>query len=247
MDVMHRAGDGLHQLGGVPRGQWLGKAIGQRSARYVFEHEQEPVIGLAHFEERDDVRMPHQRRGLSLTQPLPPFTRTGPPSAGEQLEGYLSPRRITASQVHHAHRPSAKFALDRETIDLRKPSVREARPVPRERCRPSSTERSMNFRHSVHLSMWLRFREDMIRRTRRPDPSELFPAWATRCHGFLSPSGGDESARPRRFVGGLPPAAIFHVFGSGIRCGVLESQAAAVRSAARIRSRPARTRPNGPA
>ena len=47
VDVVDRAGDRLHQPGGVRRRQRAGKAIRQRPARNVFEHQQEAIIRLA--------------------------------------------------------------------------------------------------------------------------------------------------------------------------------------------------------
>ena len=85
MDVTHGTGDGRHETRGVFWSQRLCEMISQCPAGDVFQHEQEPIIGLRDFVQRNDVGMPHARCRLGLAEPLAAPARAGPPSAGQEF------------------------------------------------------------------------------------------------------------------------------------------------------------------
>ena len=146
MNVTHRACDDFGDSRGCPRRQALGDAIGQRPTRHVFQDQKETIIGLAHLIKGHHMRVSDLRRGMSLSQPMIPLSRSRPLAPRQNLDRNLPPWQVASGQIDHPRRTFTQLLLDGETGELQ-PSLSHGR-----RCREAraflrvALEGSMTFR-----------------------------------------------------------------------------------------------------
>ena len=136
--VLHRAGQFLHELGGLRRTPRRPVPLaGEAAALHVLQRNERPALVFSYFVDLHNVRMVEPGDGLAFRPEARPLLVQGVLGRQDHFQGHDAPQRQVAGLVHHAHAAAAELVQHLIAGDLNgRRRLRRALPSARRRGKP---------------------------------------------------------------------------------------------------------------